>query len=293
MAKLSHHIEYWLALLGTKLVQPMSFATADRFGARLGSIAHALLPSRRRIAFDNLKQGMGDSLSDDAIEAIVKRVFENIGRTMVEFARLGQVTPETARQFIIGDVTADLDRVIEEGRGAVIVTGHFGNWEMAGAYLSSRGYPVDYLVGTQHNKKVDEMFIGFRKQLNVGIISVKKSIRSIFKALRSNRLVALVSDQHDPGGGVILEFFGRRAATPKGPAAFAVKAGCPILAYMTRRERYDRHVVMACPPIYPPRSDDEEKDMETMTVAYTKFFEDCIRQYPDQWMWTHRRWKLG
>jgi KDO2-lipid IV(A) lauroyltransferase len=59
-----------------------------------------------------------------------------------------------------------------------------------------------------------------------------------------------------------------------------------------RRERYDRHVVLAGPAIYPPNSGDEEKDIALMTRAYTGFFEESIRKYPDQWLWTHRRWKL-
>jgi KDO2-lipid IV(A) lauroyltransferase len=78
----------------------------------------------------------------------------------------------------------------------------------------------------------------------------------------------------------------------KGPALFAVRCGSPILPFLLRRERYDRHVIMAGDPIYPPESGDLEADILAMTEAYTRFFEDGIREYPDQWMWTHRRWKV-
>jgi KDO2-lipid IV(A) lauroyltransferase len=292
MARLSHYLEYLAAGAGTGLARLMSARTADAFGAALGSAAHAILASRRHIAFDNLKLALGDSLTDDEIKAVTRRVFRNIGRTVVEFARFRRIRPDGVRKIVVGTGEHHFERVLKEGKGAVLVTGHFGNWELLGSWVSTLGYPVDLLVGTQHNVKVDRMLIGFRQEMGVGIIPLKTALKGVFKALRAGRMVALVADQHDPTGGLVIDFFGRKAATPRGPAAFAVRAGCPILTAVLRRERYDRHVVLFGEPIYPPHSGDDEADIRDMTLAYTRFFEDSIRRYPDQWMWTHRRWKL-
>lgn len=293
MAKLSHQIEYVAALTGVKMAQALSPHAADSLGAALGSLAHVVLKSRREIARRNLKMAMGDSMSDAEIEAIVKRVFRNLGRTLVEFSRFGRTKLEGARQIIIGDGAERLRKVHEEGRGGIIVSAHFGNWELMGIWVSTLGYSMDFLVGTQHNEKIDKMLIGFRRDMGVGIIPLATSARQVFKTLRANRFTGLVADQHASSGGVVLDFFGRPAGTPRGPALFAIRAGCPLLPCVLRRERYDRHVVMAGEPVYPPRSGDEEADIRSMTVAYTKFFESSIRQYPDQWMWTHRRWKIA
>ena len=292
MARLSHNIEYCFTLLGVKLAGLLSPRVADAFGAALGSLAYTLLPSRRRIAYDNLKKAMGDTLTEQEIRAIIKRVFKNIGRTLVEFARFGKIKLEGTRKITFLDGLEYLRRVHDEGKGGIIVTAHFGNWELLGSWVATSGYPMDFLVGSQHNQKVDNLLNDFRREMGVGIIPLKTSIRGVFKCLRANHFTGLVSDQHAHSGGVTVKFFGRKAATPKGPAAFAVKAKCPLIPLLIRRERYDRHVVMAGELIYPPGSGDDEKDIETMTMAYTKFFEDGIRKYPDQWMWTHRRWKL-
>ena len=292
MAKLRHNVEYVGALLGVKLAHLLTLRMADAFGAALGSLAYVLLTSRRRIAYDNLRKAMGDSLSEREIRSIARKVFRNIGRTLVEFARFGKIKPEGARRIIVGDGTKYLQRAFQEGKGAIIVTSHFGNWELLGSWFAAVGYPIDFLVGTQHNKKVDGLLNSFRREMEVGIIPLKTSIRGVFQCLKANRLAGLVADQHAHTGGISVEFFGRKAATPKGPAAFAVKAKCPLLPFLMRRERYDRHVVEAGRPIYPPNGGDEEKDIETMTIAYSKFFEASIRKYPDQWMWTHRRWKI-
>ncbi|MFH1373896.1 MAG: lysophospholipid acyltransferase family protein [bacterium] len=292
MARLSHHIEYGFTWLGVKLAGLMSARAADVFGATLGRLAYILLASRRHIAYDNLRRSLGDTVSPEETQAIVRRVFENIGRTLIEFARFGRIKPAGTRKIVVGDGEEHLQQTRREGRGGLVVTAHFGNWELLGSWVAAAGYPMDFLVGTQHNQKVDRLFNDFRRQMGVGIVSLKTSARGVFKCLRANRIAGLVSDQHASSGGVVVNFLGRPAATPRGPAAFAIRAGCPLLPFLIRRERYDRHVVMAGTPVYPPNSGNEEKDIETMTKAYTKFFEDGIRRYPDQWMWTHRRWKL-
>ena len=292
MARLSHHIEYGFTWLGVKLAGLMSPRVADVFGAALGRLVYFLLASRRRIAYDNLRRSLGDAVSPEERRAIVRCVFENIGRTLIEFARFSRIKLAGTRKIVIGDGEEYLQQARREGRGGLVVTAHFGNWELLGSWIASAGYPMDFLVGTQHNQKVDRLFNDFRRQMGVGIVSLKTSARGVFKCLRANRIAGLVSDQHASSGGVVVDFLGRPAATPKGPAAFAIRAGCPLLPFLIRRERYDRHVVMAGVPVYPPQSGDEQKDIEIMTRAYTKFFEDGIRRYPDQWMWTHRRWKL-
>jgi KDO2-lipid IV(A) lauroyltransferase len=292
MAKLSHNVEYLGAWLGMKTAQVLSPRWADSFGAAVGGLAHRFLAMRRQVAFDNIKKGLGDSLTDREIQAIVRKVFQNIGRTVVEFARFKQIGLEGARRIIVGEGDSLFKKIQENGKGAVLVTGHFGNWELLGMWPPSLGYPVDFLVGTQHNLKVDRMLVAFRREMGVGIIPLKNSLRGILKALKARHFVCLVADQHDPSGGLIIDFLGRPASVPRGPAFFAVKTGCPVFPCMMRRERYDRHVVMPGEPIYPPDSGDEEADIRMVTEAYTRFFESCIRQYPDQWMWTHRRWKL-
>ncbi|MEW5994702.1 MAG: hypothetical protein AB1744_09925 [Candidatus Zixiibacteriota bacterium] len=292
MARLSHTIEYVGALAGTKLANLLSARAADRFGAALGSLAYRLWVSRRRVARDNLKQAFGASLTDEQISAISRNVFKNAGRTVVEFARFQRIGREGAKRIIVSDCLDLLQRIHSEGKGAVMLTAHFGNWELLGSWLAAMGFPVDFLVGEQHNKLVDDLLNGFRREMGVGIIPLRTSIRGIFKSLKANRFTGVVADQHAPSGYVVVEFFGRPAAAPKGPAAFAVKAGSPLVPFLMRRERYDRHVVMPGEPIYPPNSGNEDEDIEVMTKAYTEFFEDGIRQYPDQWLWTHRRWKL-
>lgn len=290
--KISHGAEYFALLTITRMARLIPGRLADWMAVVFGIISYHILTSRRRIARENFKRAFKYEKNQQEIEKIIKEVFINLARTVVEFAR----QPVIKKNEILSMVTAEgeeyLAQVLMEGKGAMLVSGHFGNWEILGGWLAAKGYQVDLLVGEQHNKKVDDLLISFRKSFGVGIIPIGVASRHVIKSLRSNRMVAVISDQHAASGGTIVQFFNRPAATPKGPAAFAAKVGCPIIAGCSIREGYKKHSLNIFPPIYPPNSGDSERDILEMTQRYTAYFESFIRKYPSQWMWTHRRWKL-
>jgi len=266
---------------------------ADWIAVGLGKFAHVVLASRRRIALDNLRRAFKKEKSEAELERITRLVFINIARTVIEFARiprlnkerLGRVVPEYSG-------SEHLEQVYKEGKGAVMMTGHFGNWELLAAWTRGMGYPVHLLVGRQHNPYVDGYLTRLRKSMDVGVTPVGVGARQILRLLKENNLVAMVADQHSASAATRVQFFDRPAATPSGPAAFAVKLNCPLLFGYIVREAYNRHRVVIEPPIYPPESGDREKDIIDVTQQHTDLLEKAIRKYPDQWMWTHRRWKI-
>lgn len=292
MASLTHNIEYALVRAGAMLARSLNDRTADAFGAGLGRLAHTLLGSRRRIAADNLRRALGNELTEAQINQIVKEVFSNLGRTMIEFARFPKTGLSRLREIVVSDSSQTIHDALKGGRGAVFLTAHFGNWEMLGAWVHSLGPEMRLLVATQHNLKVDQAIDQFRRAMGVGIIRIPGELRSVFKALKANEYIGIAADQHANASELIIDFFGRPAAAAKGPALFAVRAGCPIVPFVLVRERYDRHVAIAGPVIYPPIDGDEEANIRCMTLAYTRFFEEQIRAHPGMWAWTHRRWKV-
>jgi KDO2-lipid IV(A) lauroyltransferase len=292
MARIRYTLEYAAAAAGAALARMMSPALADRCGAALGGLAWRMLASRRRIALDNMARAFNGAIPAEERPEIVHRVFQNLGRTMFEFARFSKTSHERIREICTGPGEEVLAQAYAEGKGAILVTAHFGNWELMGVWVATCGYPMDLLTGTQHNEKVNALLQQFRRNQKVGIIPLSTSARQVFKALKANHITGMGSDQHSASGGIVIDFMGRPASTPRGAALFAIRAGCPLMPFLLRRERYDRHVVISGGLIYPPNSGDEEADIRTMTIAYTRFFEEQIRKYPDQWMWTHRRWKV-
>lgn len=291
--KISHRLEYIVFWSLTRFVQLLSGRMADRVAVFLGQLSYKILTSRRRVALDNLKRAFGDKESDTEYKAIIKDVFINISRTTIEFARQPVFSKKKILEMIPESSGREhIDSALERGKGLMFVEAHIGNWELLGIWVSALGYPVDYLIGQQHNRYVDNLFRGFRSTMGATLIPVGVAARHVLKSLRANRMIAVASDQHSASGGVIVDFFNRPASTPKGPAAFSIKTGCPIILGALIRERYDRHRAIISPPIYPPDSGDNEKDAIWITQQYTSLLEKLVRQYPEQWMWTHRRWKL-
>lgn len=288
---MKHNLEYFSARTVVSFAKILSPRAADKFGALLGSLFYHTLGSRRQVAYENIKSTIGRDYNDEEIHKLVKKVFQNIGRTILEFVRFEKLGIEGARKILVGAKPEIFKKAHDEGKGCIGITAHYGNWELLASYIVILGYPMYVFAATLHNLKVNEMIMRFRRSMELEVIPIEINLKSVFKVLQSNGFVAMAVDQHAPSG-IKLDFLGRPALAARGPALFAIRAGCPICPYLLRRESYDRHVMMAGELIYPPNSGDEEADIRFMVEKYHKFFEEGIRKYPDQWMWTHKRWKI-
>ena len=294
MAAVGHWVEYILARSGAGLVARLSLRQVDRLAEALGSAAYRLWGSRRRIALDNLRQSLGGEYPEPQRKHLARRVFQNMARSVLEFAWFGQSQEPGHWDIVHGAGMEAVEQALQRGKGAIICTAHFGNWELCGAWFGRHGYPMDFLVAIQHNPLVDRMVTQFRNHMGIEVIPNTVGARGIFRALKNNRLVGIAADQHT-GSGLPISFLGRTAFAARGPALFAGRTGAPMIPVLLRRERYDRHVMITREPIYveADSSTDPDRKVDEATVMLHGFFEETIRRYPDQWMWTHRRWKSG
>jgi KDO2-lipid IV(A) lauroyltransferase len=287
--KIKHRIEFWVVSMVGGLVRMIPYRLALVIGSFLGWLAFDILRIRRRVTMINLRNSLGRKRND--LKKIGRRAYRNFGMSMVEYS----LFPVLSKEKVLGMVelvgAEHFDKTLTKGKGAIVVAGHFGSWELMGAAVSQMGYPVDFLVGEQHNLLVDNMMNDYRKHMGIGIIKMGVAAKGIIKALRSNRFVAMLSDQDAGTNGTVVEFFGRPASTPKGPAAFALKMNAPIImAFMIRVNRGKQKIVLE-KPIFGNNTPNKEEDIKNLTQAHTSLLEDYIRKYPDHWFWPHRRWK--
>jgi len=138
-----------------------------------------------------------------------------------------------------------------------------------GVYPAVYGIPSDTLAIRQHNLKINEMIINLRQSMGVRVLEVPANARQVFRSLKENRVVIIAADQHASAGTLVMDFFGRPAAVARGPALFAIRRGCPVIPMLIRRERYDRHIVMAGKAVYSPDSGDEDANVRAMTAQYS------------------------
>ncbi|HEX8671066.1 MAG TPA: lysophospholipid acyltransferase family protein [Longimicrobium sp.] len=272
-------------------VATLSEGAADAVGRRVGRIVHGM-GVRRKVVESNLRLAFPQA--DEAwIERTVRASYEHLGREAAAILRLSKLDPQAVIERT--DVTEDwpkLQAALSEGRGVLLVTGHYGNWEIAAAAVAARGVPIAAIVRRQGNRLVDERLDALRRKLGVETIYQSEAPSRVPRVLRKGGIVGIVGDQDARRAGVFVPFFGRPASTHRGPALFALKLRAPVFACVARRlpggaVRY----VVAGQQIVTERTGELETDVRTLTAALAARLEAEVREAPEQYFWFHRRWK--
>ena len=287
----SHRIEFAAVKATAGLARVLPLAWGLAYGAFLGRLVFDVFRVRRSVTLENLRSALGRETAEAERVRIGRRAYMNFGRFMIEYARFPLLKSENIRSLLTFRGLEHLDRSLERGKGALIIPGHFGDWELLGVSFQLIGYKMNFLVGEQHNRAVDDLMNDLRAGTGVAIIPKGYSVRGVIQALRRNELVAFLADQDARRHGVFVDFFGRPASTPKGPAAFALKTGALIIPAFIIRKGGGKHEVVLEEPIEAVPSEDPEEDVRRYTQAHVAVLERYVRSYPDHWFWAHKRWK--
>lgn len=290
MKKIRYRLEYVAVVTLIFVLNLIPYRLALLVGDLVGFLAFSILGIRRKVTLDNLKKSFRDRFSDRRYVRIGATAYRHIARGMIEYGLFPKLKKKDLHKFLTIEGQENLHRISDGGRGAVLVTGHFGSWELMGAFLATRGWPIDYLVGEQHNAYINKLMNDHRQLFGIGLIEMGVAARGVIKAVRNGHMVCMLSDQDAGSDGVIVEFLGRPASTPKGPAAFALKTGAPLACGFIIREGFKQRIIIEPPFDFTPTGN-KEADIKELTQAYTSLLERYVREYPDHWFWPHRRWK--
>lgn len=286
-----HRIEYALVLALSVFARLLPWSAVVWIGGALGDIVWSALHYRRDVALGNLRAVFGASKTEAERAAIAREAYKNVGRTFLEYLRFRTMTRDEIGRMVEIEGREHLDEMLAEGRGGVLVTAHYGSWELFGIALAHLGYPMNFLVGKQHNRLVDRLINEHRVKMGIGTIQVGVSARDILRVLRKNEFICILSDQDARRHGVFVNFLGLPASTPQGPAAFALKTGSPIVTGFITRTRGAHHVARVFPPIRVVPTGRDREDIVRITQAYTDQLTQAVMARPDHWFWPHRRWK--
>ena len=290
LQKIKHKIEF----LGVRFIFLVNSLFPHRlavfFADCLANFAFYVVKKRRNVTFENLKNAFPEK-EETEIKKIAHGAYKQFSRMIFEYARF----PRFKNKEIIEKVKLENENVLKEsqkrGKGAIIVSGHFGNWELMAASIALNGYPVSLLVGEQKNKQVDNLMNKFRQDKGMGIIKMGVAARGVIKALRENKIIALLSDQDAGKNGIFVDFFGRKASTPGGTAAFALKTGADVIFSITIRNGKCFHTVVLEKVDFNDIEADGKDAIAELTRRYTARLEFYAQKYPDHYFWMHKRWK--
>lgn len=288
--KFKHLVEYLFLVTFCIIVRSLPLKINFFIINIIADITFFVFKIRRKVVIENLKIAFGNSKSLKEIHKIARNVYKNFGKTVIEVILLDKYSFKKLKRIVKIYNKEIIDKALSRGKGAIIVSGHLGNWELMGVSLLAFGYPVSFVVGRQKNELVDSLLNSFRKNKGINLIPRDKSMKEVLRRLKNNELVAILSDQ-SAIGGISVNFFGKPASTPQGAARFALKADAGLICAVgvpdEKREIHNLYVE----EVKVELTGDKEKDVFLLTEAFTKKLENYISKYPEHYFWLHRRWK--
>ena len=276
-------VEYALALGLVKSLEWTPRPLAGVLSRGYTRLLDLAIPRLRRTAYANLAMALPGS---DA-RAITNGVFRSIARLLVSVAKFPAIRRENLHEWIRFEGAEHVQAALAEGRGVLFATAHLGNWELSAYAHALMASPMHVVVRPLDNPLIDRL-VERRRSLSGNRLMFKTdSARAILKALAANQAVGVLIDQNAAvDSGVFTRFFGVPACSNPGFAKLAARSGAAVIpGFAIWSEAEGRYVLRFYPPV--PMTGDAARDTQALQTK----LEQVIRDYPDQWLWIHRRWK--
>jgi KDO2-lipid IV(A) lauroyltransferase len=275
------------------LVYIMPFWVQSGMARIIGWMWFDVLRIRRKSAIENVLRVFPEKTRGEATK-MARTSLYHMGLTLIEFFTMPFLNAELFRQMYEVDGEEHFKKAFEEGKGVFVLSVHTGNGDLGTAALASWGYPVYIISKLFKSKWLNELWFASRRAKGVRFIPPRKSSYEILKALKKNEAVIFVLDQYTgPPNGILTTFFGHETGTAVGLALFAQRSGAPVVPVYTHRTGPLKHRIRIKPPIEFEEKGSKEETLRFMTEKYNRVVEQAILEAPEQWLWVHRRWKIG
>jgi len=298
----SSHLYQWHRRMQTRLGNALLLWMARRYqsipekagyrlGAAMGALMRRLSPRHFRIVMTNLRLAFADEKSEEELHQMAVDCYRHLGKCLIEFIRLPGMMAADIKRVVRLQGAGNLDAALAAGKGAILLTGHLGNWEMVGARIAAEGYPLNVIARAQRDSTLTDYIRHTRETGGMRVFHQEVAARGSLSALRQNQLVGILLDQNAGDEGLFVDFFGRPASTAPGAAAFALFTEALVLPCFGWREPDNTHTAVVAEPVPLIRTGQRNQDLLVNTARYTKIIEQHIRAHPAQWFWLHKRWK--
>jgi Kdo2-lipid IVA lauroyltransferase/acyltransferase len=277
------------------VIQAVPWSWAKAFADGLAWLAYRVDRRHRLIALDNLRQAY-PAMTPEEADATVRAVYRHCCRVLVEMIVLPRkYRASTIDRYVQYAVTGDYERVIglfNLNRPTIVLTGHFGNWEVLGYTLGLLGYRGGVIARRLDNPYLDRFLHAFRARTGQRILAKKGDYEEIKDSLVTGRGLGVVADQDAGPRGLFVDFFGRPASTFKAVALLSLEYQAPILVFGAARVGDDlQYHLYVGDIIFPEEHAGQADAVRAITQRYTAGLESIVRQHPEQYFWLHRRWK--
>lgn len=285
---------YYIVKLFSKLMCIAPAFVRNGMASFLGWVAVKANPAwRMKMAVANIQEclGVGEAEAKQIAEESLKR----FGRMIIEVMRFPLLKPDNIDKLVKVEGMENLEAAYNEGKGIVMCTGHYGNWELLGATVALHKFPIISIARKQKNSKMDHLINEFREMVGQKIAYNRgaNSLLAISRMLKEKNVVGILYDQDTNDDGVEIDLFGKKSIIPYGAAALSRTYGAPILPMFLHNNEDGTCTVRIHPVIHTAKTKHREQDFYDATKALVDVLEQEIKADPAMWFWVHDRWKDG
>ena len=287
-----HRLEYAPVWLFVKVMGVLPRWAVRAKGISVGLLFYLLHARLRRVGMRNLEIAF-PAMPRRERRRIVRRLFVHLGRQLAEFCLFPRYTKENVSRVAVYDGFENFDAARARGKGVIFLTGHFGGWEVGSFVHSLHGNPIQIVVRPLDNPYLDAFVDRYRTLHGNSTFGKQDFARGLLSAMKAGATVGILMDQNvTPPGGVFVDYFGQLACTASGIARVAQRTDAAVVPGFTIWDKaLGKYRIRFDPALQLARTGDDEKDAVTNTALFTKVIERYAREYPEQWLWVHRRWK--
>lgn len=263
------------------------------FAHAIAGLGYVFAGKQRKIALSSLSIAFGKEKSPAQIRSIAKQCFDHMAKSAMEIMFFFD-KPALLKSQVRFEGREHLDAALARGKGAILVSAHFGNFPLMLGKLAAEGYTVSGIMRPMRDARTDRMFNEKRALMKIKTICSQPRttcVETTLRYLRNNELVFIPMDQNFGTSGVFVDFFGTKAATATGPVVLAQRTKAALLPCFIVREKGDTHRLIFEPALELAEGATSQETLVLNVQKITDIIERYIRAYPQEWGWIHRRWK--
>ena len=279
----THKITYHFLGFISNLVTKLSLRTQIIISQNIASVLYHYIPKRKNVAIKNIQTAF-PKCSDIWVANTLKKCYKFFAYNFIQFLALPKSTDSIKIQ--INGQTA-LDNAIEQGKGVILISSHFGPWEILGHWLGVNNYQLRGVAHKQKNKGANRFFEEKRQLSGIKHIYRKVGMDVFYNILKKKKILGLVSDQDAKNKGIFINFFNKPASTHKGAAIFHLNTNAPMIYGICIQTGFQEYKIELIPIT------SVKNTIEDIIQEYTLTLERIIQKYPEQYFWFHNRWKTN
>ena len=285
-------LEYALAWSIVKSIGALPRPLARAAAIALAKAIYSLHGRLRRVGMRNLELAFPDKPEPERAR-ILRGVFTSLGRQLAETCLFPKYTRENVSDVVVYDGFENFEQALARGKGVLFLTAHIGGWELSAFAHSLYGHPLKVVMRSLDNQYLDRLTRQYRTLHGNSMLDKDEFGRALLSAMKAGETVGILMDTNmTPPQGVFVDFFGIKACTASGLAKIALHTDAAVVPGFTFWDsELGKYRLRFDPPLKLIRSENESADVIANTALFTKVIEGYVRQYPDQWLWVHRRWK--